>query len=77
MVAFMLLSVTKIEYQMFNDQFVSFFIALAIYLLVCQNQPAMSSLAVAAGLSVKAPVVLLLPAYLGTMLYIYGTEALL
>lgn len=77
MACFMLLAVTKNEYQMFNDQFCALFVALAVYLLVCRNQCALSSLAVGCGLSIKAPVVLLLPSFFGTVLYIHGADVLL
>lgn len=66
MIVFMLMSVTKLEYMMFNDQFVSFFIAVALYLFV-HNQPQSASALVGIALSCKAPVVLILPGYLGTI----------
>lgn len=61
---------------MFNDEIVIVYVLFAIYFLL-KNQPIVSSIFVTLGLSVKAGVGLLLPAYLGLLQYNYGTIKLL
>ena len=61
---------------MFNDEIMIVYILLAIYYLL-KNQPIVSSVFVTLGLSIKAGVILLLPAYLGLLQYNYGTIKLL
>lgn len=52
---------------MFNDQFAVFFMSYAIYLIVVDRKAVQSSVLIGMALSIKAPIVLLLPAYLGTI----------
>ena len=77
MVCFMLLANPKIEYQMYNDQFVVFFMSWGVYKLAYQRSPIWASVLVGIAISVKAPAVLVLPAFWGSIQYIYGTPALI
>ena len=67
MVSWMLVCSLNIEYKMFNDQFSAFFVAYGIYSLCIKHEVALASIWVGIGLSIKAPVVLLLPAWLGAI----------
>ena len=65
-------------YQLlFNDEIMAFYITLAICLLVVYRRPLLASLALTVGLSLKAGVMLLVPAFLGSIQYGWGTLKLL
>mmetsp|Transcript_13789 Transcript_13789/g.21540 ORF Transcript_13789/g.21540 Transcript_13789/m.21540 type:complete len:209 (-) Transcript_13789:229-855(-) len=58
--------------ELFNDEIMILYIVLAIYLMV-KNQPLLAALLISLGLSVKAGVILFLPAFLGSIQYYFGT----
>jgi len=61
---------------MFNDSLMALHLLVAIYLAV-NNMPLLASLFIALGLSVKAGIVLFLPAFLGSIQYNHGTFTLI
>mmetsp|Transcript_1806 Transcript_1806/g.2400 ORF Transcript_1806/g.2400 Transcript_1806/m.2400 type:complete len:270 (+) Transcript_1806:2487-3296(+) len=66
----------RIVYQtMFNDEIMSLHLLLAIYLAV-NNKPLWAALFISLGWSVKAGVILILPAFLGSIQYSHGTITL-
>ena len=77
MVAFMLLSAHKVEYQMFNDQFAVLFIVMAIQALTIHKSTTESAVWLGTALSIKAPAILIFPAYFGVVHYSYGLVSLL
>jgi len=52
---------------LFNDELMAFYLALAIYLLTVKESPIFASIALTIGLSLKAGVMLLIPAFLGSI----------
>jgi len=68
----MLLAIPKLDYLIYNDQVVSFLISLSLLTIVESNSPDLASIYLGLALSMKAPVMLLLPSYLGVLMYIYG-----
>ena len=65
-------------YQLlFNDEIMALYIAMAICLLAVNKRPLLASLALTTGLSLKAGVMLLVPAFLGSIQYGWGTWKLL
>jgi uncharacterized membrane protein len=62
---------------MFNDEIMGMYLVLTIYLLGTQNKPMLAALALTAGLSMKAGVMLMLPAFLGAVQYAFGTYKLI
>jgi Gpi18-like mannosyltransferase len=61
---------------MYNDQIMTLYILLCMYFTLA-NKPLLATFFFTLGLSVKAGVLLLLPAFLGQMQYNYGTVNLL
>jgi uncharacterized membrane protein len=61
---------------MFNDQIMMLYILLCMYFTLI-NRPMLATFFFTLGLSVKAGVLLLLPAFLGQMQYNYGTVNLI
>ena len=61
---------------MYNDEIMVMYIVISIYLSIV-NRPLWASLFLTLGMSIKAGVVLLLPAFLGQMQYNHGTKELL
>lgn len=61
---------------MFNDQIMALYLALTIYLLAIKCSPVWSAIAFSMGLGLKAGVMLILPSYLGSIQYAYGTVTL-
>ena len=61
---------------MFNDQVMALYLALTIYLLAIKCSPILSAIAFSMGLGLKAGVMLMLPSYLGSIQYGYGTLTL-
>ena len=69
MIGFILLSNHKdreLQSEMFNDQIMMMYMVISIYLFAV-NKPFWSSLLLTVALSVKAGVVLLLPAFAGSL----------
>ena len=65
-------------YQLlFNDEIMALYITMAICLLAVYKSPLLASLALTTGLSLKAGVMLLVPAFLGSIQYGWGTWKLL
>ena len=62
---------------LFNDEIMALYIAMAICLLTVNKRPLLASLALTTGLSLKAGVMLLVPAFLGSIQYGWGTWKLL
>lgn len=60
---------------MYNDEIMILYILIGIYLVLC-NKPIMASFVLTLALSVKAGVILLLPAFLGQLQYNFGTVKL-
>ena len=73
----MLLAIPKLDYLMYNDQAVSFLISLALHTIVQKNSPGLASIYLGLALSMKAPVILIIPSYMGVLMYIYGLRAVL
>jgi len=65
-------------YQLlFNDEIMGLYIASTICLLSVFRSPLLASVALTLGLSLKAGVMLLVPAFLGSIQYGWGTLKLL
>ena len=62
--------------KMYNDEIMVFYLVFALYNSM-KNKPFVASLFVTMGLGVKAGVILILPGFLGSIQYHYGTTALL
>jgi len=62
--------------EMYNDEVMMMWLVIAIY-LVLQNRPMLASLVFTWALSIKAGVLLLMPAFLGQMQYNFGTVNLI
>ena len=77
MVCFMLLANQKVEYLMYNDQFAALFICKAMAVLFLDTDPLQASISIGMALSIKAPVIMLLPAYLGSIHFKFGTKHLI
>ena len=73
----MLLAIPKLDYLIYNDQIVSFLIALSLHTIVHQNSPRLASVFLGLALSMKAPAGLVLPSYMGVLMYIYGLNSVL
>ena len=61
---------------MFNDQIAVMFIAIAIYYLCVKEKVVISSMFLGFAWTIKAPTSLILPAFLGSIQYNFGTIAL-
>ena len=62
--------------EMFNDELMMLYMLIAIYYMLKQR-PFVASFFVTLALSIKAGVILILPAFLGSIQYNYGTRTLL
>ena len=69
------LDVSNLFMTLQNDMIMVTYITIGIYLFA-RNQPVWSCLFIALAYSVKAAALLILPAYLGCMMYSFGTKAL-
>jgi hypothetical protein len=77
LICFMLLALPKLDYLMYNDQVVSFLISLSLHTIVQNNSPWLASTYLGLALSMKAPVILIIPSYMGVLMYIYGLRGVL
>jgi uncharacterized membrane protein len=57
---------------MYNDQIMVFYLVVGIYYLL-KNRPLFASFCITMGLGIKAGVLLILPAFLGSIQYNFGT----
>jgi hypothetical protein len=79
MIAFILFSNPMdrfLHHMAFNDQFMMLYMLIAVYLIL-NNYPVASSLMVSVALSMKAGVLFVLPGFMGSIQYNFGTITLI
>jgi len=64
------------ERLLVNDQFMHLGAIIAIWLIVCKKSPLSSCLMLSVALSIKSGIMLYLPAFLGSLQYMYGIKTL-